>query len=171
MVGNRLGLICAVVALSATVVDAQEETTTTAESAPSNTTAPVDPYARDPKAPIPQPGDARGWDIRPSEGHRPEIRWIKHNTTQGVKYTMMTVVAPLEGALWLTRKLAIVRRVENVLYLGSAERRYGILPTASFQTGFGIGLGATAFHKDMFGNRERLAAKLNYGASMTVSRS
>jgi hypothetical protein len=134
-----------------------------AEDEKAKAPAPVDPYARDPKAPVPPPGKARGWEIPPAESHRPEVIWIRRNTARGIQYTMMTAFAPLEGAQWLTRRFQIVKRVEDILYFGSEERSYGFLPFVSFQSGFGGGGGANLFHKDLFGHRERLAAKASVG--------
>jgi len=119
--------------------------------------------ASDSNAPVPMPENARGWAVRPAKSYRRETQWLKKKSKHGVQYTLQTVFAPFESALWLNRRFAIVRRVEDVLYLGSDERTYGILPSIGFQSGFGAAIGANVFHKSVLGNRERMAAKVSYG--------
>jgi outer membrane protein assembly factor BamA len=52
-------------------------------------------------------------------------------------------------------------RVHRLLYNDAGTA--GVLPAASYQSLFGWTVGLRAFHNDLFGNGERLAAKLDYG--------
>jgi hypothetical protein len=122
---------------------------------------PVDPYARDPNAPVPAAGDARGWEVRPEKSERTAVRWAKSKTKKGVKLSLQMVLAPVAGALKLNERYEVVRRVESFLY--NDERTAAVLPSASFLTDFGSSIGADIFHKDLFGHGEHVELNLSYG--------
>jgi outer membrane protein assembly factor BamA len=123
--------------------------------------SPVDPYARDPNAPVPRADRARGWAVRPRHGYNEAVAWAKHAGRRGAQFSLEMALAPIEGALRLDERFQLVKRVENLLY--NDERSAGVVPSLSYVSGFGPVFGANAFHKDLFGDGERVALKVSYG--------
>ncbi len=138
----------------------------TAAPAAAATTAParpvpVDPYARTPGAPPPRADVARGWRIAPRKKFRPAVKWVRKKTGRGARFVLDTAFIPFRGAINLNERYAIVRRVEGVLY--NDARTAAALPLIKFTSGFGVMVGARAFHKDVLGDDERLELKYQYG--------
>jgi hypothetical protein len=75
--------------------------------------------------------------------------------------TVMALAQPVRGALYLDDRHAVVHRIVQVFV--TDDQRIALYPTALFETGLGLNVGARGFVKDMFGSGERLHVRAGFG--------
>ncbi len=68
---------------------------------------------------------------------------------------------PLRGLATVVDQNKLIERTEDLLY--NDERTAGILPTAAYQSGYGLSFGARIFHSNLLRHGEELSAEARYG--------
>ncbi len=108
------------------------------------------------------PEALRGWKTPPrAPSGTPVVSQLGYGLRKTAHFLVAVVAAPVRGAVYLEDHYHVYSEVEDILY--NDARTAGVLPSLSFSSGFGVKLGATAFHSDLFGHRERVAVSAGYG--------
>ncbi|MBA3396113.1 MAG: BamA/TamA family outer membrane protein [Deltaproteobacteria bacterium] len=71
------------------------------------------------------------------------------------------IAQPIRGTLYLQDRYDIVGKLTGVFF--TTDRKAGVFPTALFETGFGLNVGARAMFKDIFGGQEKLKMRVGFG--------
>ncbi len=77
------------------------------------------------------------------------------------KVLVEIVLAPVRAAVWADERFALTDRYYHLLY--SADRKIGLVPTATYQTGFGITFGARFFDRELGSAGEHVLVQATYG--------
>jgi outer membrane protein assembly factor BamA len=110
----------------------------------------------------PLPEEARGWERPPPSITAGDVALFVPRVVLAVpRYALEVVFFPLRLGLQAADDHLIIEHVVDLLY--NDARTAAILPSAAFFTGFGGTIGATAFHDDLFGGRERIALAAKFG--------
>jgi outer membrane protein assembly factor BamA len=89
------------------------------------------------------------------------IYWVPRVALFPVRIAAKLVFAPLRGVAWASERYQIPTRLKHLFY--SDGETFGIVPTAFFETGLGLNVGAHLTHTDLFGHGEHLSLKAGYG--------
>lgn len=118
-------------------------------------------YEEKDQTPPSEPDQARSWEEPP--GTEPEDAYllVPRIVLFPVNLALKIVALPLRGTAVLIDRHHVVEHVEDILY--NDERTAGVLPSLSYQSGYGFSAGARAFHDDLLGNDEELRASAQYG--------
>ena len=84
-----------------------------------------------------------------------------------IRWVLTGVYWPVRGTLELFEEHEVVGHVIDFLY--NDERTAAIVPSISLFSKSGITLGATAFHKDLFGHDERISATAKFLGAVVQS--
>ena len=113
-------------------------------------------------APAPVPGAESG--IVVAETAEPSTaRQLARAALFVPKVLVEVALLPVRGGVWLYDRYQLRDLYYRMFY--AHHRKIGIVPAVSYQTGFGILVGAELVSKDMFGERERLTIKGLYGGT------
>ena len=108
------------------------------------------------------PEDARGWLREPRSG--PYVfPAIGRAIGSGFSALVWLVVAPIRAGVYLEAKYDVSEKVKDVFY--NDARTAGVIPVASFVSGFGLAVGAKAFHDDLLGDDEAISVSAKYGGA------
>ena len=112
-------------------------------------------------APVTAADQARGWEEPPGVDGEDVVLFLPRVLLSVPRIATEVVFWPLRQAAVLNDRYAVAEHVVDVLY--NDERTAAIVPTASYQSGFGPSFGASAFHKDLLGHEEKLKLKAAFG--------
>ena len=146
-----------IIALESPTATAQRPETVN-ESAPAAAPAPRTPVKAD---------EARGFERAPEPSRVLVFPAIGRVLGAGVGGLVYGLTYPFRGAYTLEARYGVASKVKSVFY-NDAETA-GVLPSASFLNGFGLNLGAKAFHNDLAGNGERVSLSASYGGEVSGS--
>jgi outer membrane protein assembly factor BamA len=130
----------------------------TDQTEPASETGPLPDTSRGISAP---PGRARGWEVEPGPEGEDTVLFLPRLVLAVPRVALACLFWPLRKGVELVERYRVVENVEDLLY--NDERTAGVLPTASYQSGFGITAGANAFHNSLFGHDEKLSFGARYG--------
>ena len=123
---------------------------------------PAAPPAAKPKpAPRPKITEASGIArpaATPTSNH---LLWIPRAILFVPRWAVWLASQPLRLAAWSWEHYQIRERFKGVFF--NVDETFGLFPTALFETGFGLNVGARLLHKDMFGRRERISLRAGVG--------
>lgn len=71
------------------------------------------------------------------------------------------VIQPARGVVYLDGRYKVVNKITGVFF--TEDKKLGIYPTALFETGFGLNVGARAIFKDLLGRDEKLKLRAGLG--------
>ncbi|MEO8701303.1 MAG: BamA/TamA family outer membrane protein [Kofleriaceae bacterium] len=128
-----------------------------------NAQPPPDPYAPDPAQPPTKPENARGWQQEPEPEHVVVLGALGRGLQISGRFVVDVIAAPFRGIAWLEDHHHVLTRTRDLFY--NEDHTAGILPSLSLETGFGGSVGASAFHKNLFGNGERISLSGSYGGA------
>lgn len=127
-------------------------------------------FADDPPAEAPAPADeptAADADGAPLPGQesgrtdRPEGDSTLRNIGQGVlavpRIAVVTALAPVRAGIWMYDRYRLSDRFARAFF--DRTRTYGLYPTATVDSVYGINLGARIVHRDVFGEREKVSLR------------
>ncbi len=75
--------------------------------------------------------------------------------------TVKLLAQPVRGALYLDDQHSVAKRVGDEFV--TDDGKLALYPTALFETGFGLNIGARGFVKDVFGEGERINVRAGFG--------
>jgi outer membrane protein assembly factor BamA len=160
-----LAAIAATASAGAPRVRADDAAPAPADPAPADpapAAEPPPPPAEKPIRPrLPKITEASGVD-RPAEtptSHH--LLWIPRAILFVPRWTIWLAAQPLRLAAWTWEHYQIRERFKGVFF--NVDETFGVFPTALFETGFGLNVGARLLHKDMFGRGERISLRAGVG--------
>ncbi|HUJ59144.1 MAG TPA: hypothetical protein VLX92_11650 [Kofleriaceae bacterium] len=77
------------------------------------------------------------------------------------KLLLEAAMAPVRGALWLDNRYGLEELYVRTLY--SRDLSIGLIPAATYQTGFGATIGGKVFDDNLFGEHEHVTVQGTYG--------
>jgi hypothetical protein len=107
----------------------------------------------------PAAADAANHDVAP-DGSSAAL-WVPRVVFFPVRAAFYAVNYPIRKAIWYNEKFDVVDRVQGVFF--DDERIYGLYPTALFETGFGLNVGARFVHKDILKTGVALKLRAGFG--------
>ncbi len=120
---------------------------------------------RSPPAPV-RADEARGWEIPPSSIEPEDVGLFLPRALLFVpSWTLKAVFWPLQKAIRITERHALIERVKDILY--NDERTAGITPVFSFLSSVGPSGGAKLFHDNLGGFGEHAALDVSFGGRYT----
>ena len=115
---------------------------------------------------------ARSWEVEPANhGRKPVLHavlWVPRVVFFVPRVVLMGVFAPIRLGMETVDRTHLVPRVENLIYWDQAHT-YGLMPSVSYGSDFGVSAGATLFHDDAFGHGEEAKLKASYGGEVVQS--
>ncbi len=109
----------------------------------------------------PLPEQARGWDEPPEPERIPVLSPIGAALGATARFAVDAIAAPFRGAVYLESRYRTFSRARDFFY--NDDHTAGFVPTLSFATVTGGRIGATAFHRNLFGNGETVALSGSFG--------
>lgn len=140
----------------------------------------VDPPSAEPVAPVPEPvpvvqppptpipvlaldGEAANYEQAPGE-HRGVAGSLVRGVRVGGSYVVQGLLSPFRGLVYVESRWHTFSKIRT-LFVNDAGTA-GIVPTASFQSGFGLNVGAKAFIDNAFGAHEEVGLSASTGGSV-----
>ncbi len=121
---------------------------------------PQDYDTRRERPPTP-PEQARGWAEPPSTEPEDVYLFLPRLVLYPPNLVLKLVAIPIRGAAILIDRYYVIEHIKDILY--NDARTAGVLPSFSYQSGYGLTYGLKAFHNDLFGNDEELDVAASYG--------
>ncbi len=111
--------------------------------------------------PPPRPEQASGiaTEEEPSLGAR--LRWIPRVMLFVPRWAFFTVAQPFRLTAWAYERYNLTARVKGVLF--NVDETYGFYPVGSYSSDFGFNAGLRFVHYDLFGGKEHLKVRANFG--------
>ncbi len=126
----------------------------------------ADPAPRPDVTGAPIPGEESG-RLDDREDERPSTaRVVARGALFLPRMIVTAVLWPFRGAVWVYDRYALLDLYYRVFY--NDARTFGIVPTAVYQTGFGLLAGAHLIAKDTFGEQEYLTLEAAYGGTYQI---
>ena len=126
------------------------------------------PTAKDVEG-APRPGDESGRLDRVDDGRDWHVaRWIARGALFVPKLAVEIGFAPVRGALWADDRYQLEDLYFRTFY--NEDRTIGIVPTATYTTGLGGGVGAHFFDTNTFGEQEHASVAGDGGAFVSRER-
>jgi outer membrane protein assembly factor BamA len=119
--------------------------------------APAPPTAR-PKPKITEASGIARPATTPTSHH---LLWVPRAILFVPRWAVWLASQPLRLAAWSWEHYQIRERFKGVFF--NVDETFGVFPTALFETGFGLNVGARLLHKDVFGRRERISLRAGVG--------
>jgi hypothetical protein len=165
MATSRLcGLVIVLAATSARAEPAQI-TTEPAKPPPAETPAPVaaeplrEPTAAE-LAGAPVPGTESGRTDPVDDGDS-TLRWIGRGVLFVPKVVLNVALTPVRVSVWAYDRYQLDDLYRRVFFNDALTM--GVVPTATYEIGFGFTAGARFVHRDLLGHREHLSIHAGYG--------
>lgn len=90
--------------------------------------------------------------------------WLPRALLYPLKLTAAIGLTPLRGGVWLVDHYKLRERAVQLLF--SDDGSFGLYPTAFFETGLGLNVGAHLVDHDLAGHGEHLSLSAGYGGSL-----
>lgn len=110
-------------------------------------------------------GEARGWATQTPTEYEDVLLFVPRLALYPPKILISAIALPFQGALYLVNRYKIIEHVEDLLY--NDERTAAILPFFYVLPGQGLTGGIKAFHKDLFGHKEKGSVSARYNGLFT----
>jgi hypothetical protein len=123
--------------------------------------APLEPTAQDATG-APRPGDESGRIDQVDHGDS-AARLAARAGLFLPKMVFEVASAPVRGSLWAYDRWQLGPRYEQVFF--NDDHTLGLYPTATYQTSFGITVGAKFMAADVLGHHESVTAHVTYGGT------
>jgi hypothetical protein len=108
----------------------------------------------------PLPGAESG-RIDPGEPIDSTARKVGRGVLFVPRLAVGTVFAPVRAGIWAYDRYQLKERYLDLFF--NDARTFGVLPTATLESGYGFTFGAKLVHEDLFGGRERLRLRAATG--------
>ncbi len=120
-----------------------------------------DPTKPDTDGTAPAPDRASGVVVAEEEPFSNTLRVVPRTLLFVPRWMFWGFAQPFRGAAYVYEKYSLQNRVKATLF--NDDGTYGVYPVASYSTDFGFDLGARFVHYDLFGERERIKLRANFG--------
>jgi hypothetical protein len=107
----------------------------------------------------PPPDQANGIERESREPSR--LIWIPRALLFVPRWVVWGVGQPVRGAAYAYEHYELPRRWNETFF--NADGTFGIYPTTTYETGFGLTGGARLVHRDLFGEGERVKLRASFG--------
>jgi hypothetical protein len=124
--------------------------------------ADADPTTPPDTSGAPVPGQENG-GVDTNEPPESTGRAIARDVLLVPKWLVIALQAPVEGLAWLFDRYQLDDLYYRVFY--NNHRTFGIVPSAAFQTGYGLTVGGALLATDLGGQGERLSLNALYGGT------
>ncbi len=144
---------------SAEIVVAPQDPDGGRESAPSPPVDTTEPAPEPAPAP-PRPDKASGVEVE-DEPTTSRAIWIPRVLLFFPRITFWLAVQPIRGVVYVQERYGLVQRLTDATF--TEDGRFGLYPVAGYESGFGFKIGARAVAKDIFGKKEKLKLRADWG--------
>ncbi|MFN0245848.1 MAG: hypothetical protein ACKV2T_03000 [Kofleriaceae bacterium] len=120
-----------------------------------------DPTRPDSDGTAPAPDRASGVVVEAEEPVSNTLRFIPRTLLFVPRWMLWGFAQPFRGAAYAYEQYSLQNRIKATLF--NDDGTYGVYPVGSYSTDFGIDLGARFVHYDLFGERERIKLRANFG--------
>jgi surface antigen Omp85-like protein len=128
--------------------------------APAPAPAPVAAPTPAPEPPAPRPDKASGIEVD-DQPRTSRAIWIPRALLFFPRMAFWLAVQPIRGITYVHERYGIVQRLSDATF--TDDGRFGIYPVAGYESGFGFKIGARIVAKDIFGKKERLKLRADWG--------
>lgn len=109
----------------------------------------------------PRPDQASGVAVDEPQPLHERMKWIPRAFLFLPRWTVWTVMQPVRYGAYASERYNIPNRVRRWLF--TEDEKFGVYPVSTYESGFGIDAGVRVIHKDLFGARERVKLRANWG--------
>ncbi|MGE0403243.1 MAG: BamA/TamA family outer membrane protein [Kofleriaceae bacterium] len=120
-----------------------------------------DPTKPDTDGTAPAPDRASGVVVEAEEPVANKVRVIPRALLFVPRWMFWGFAQPFRGAAYAYEQYSLQNRVKATLF--NDDGTYGVYPVASYSTDFGFDLGARFVHYNLFGEKERIKVRANFG--------
>ena len=120
-----------------------------------------DPTKPDPDGTAPAPDRASGVLVEEEAPFANTVRVVPRALLFVPRWMLWGFAQPFRGAAYAYERYSLQNRVKATLF--NDDGTYGVYPVASYSTDFGFDLGARFVHYNLFGERERIKLRANFG--------
>ncbi len=120
-----------------------------------------DPTKPDTDGTAPAPDRASGVVVEAEAPFANSVRVAPRALLFVPRWMLWGFAQPIRGAAYAYERYSLQQRVKATLF--NDDGTYGVYPVASYSTDFGFDLGARFVHHDLFGKRERIKLRANFG--------
>ncbi len=117
-----------------------------------------EPSAADVKG-EPSADEAHGQSVREDETNA--ALWVPRLVLFPVRLVYEVPGQALKGTFWLVERYRVRDVYEQIFF--NEDGTFGVFPTALFETGFGLNVGARLIHRNIFGHGESVSLRAGYG--------
>ncbi len=114
-----------------------------------------------PDAPAPRPDEASGVVVEDEPTTSERARVLPRALLFFPRLAVTLAMQPIRGSIYVYERYDLLARFTDATF--TDDRRFGIYPTAGYESGFGFKVGARLLYKDIFGNGERIKLRADYG--------
>ncbi|HSI05812.1 MAG TPA: BamA/TamA family outer membrane protein [Myxococcota bacterium] len=107
----------------------------------------------------PTADQADGQSVREDETN--ELLWVPRVILFPVRMVYEVPGQALKGTFWLVERYRVQDVYQQIFF--NEDGTFGIFPTALFETGFGLNVGARLIYRNIFGHGESLSVRAGYG--------
>ncbi len=112
-------------------------------------------------APAPPPDQASGIAVdEPTSGDE-KARWVPRIVLLVPRWAFWLVAQPIRLSAWAYERYGLAQRFQGALF--NVEKTFGIYPVYGYSTDYGSNFGLRLVHYDLFGNKEHLKLRVNFG--------
>ncbi len=130
-------------------------------SAPPPAPPPKDVPPATQAAPAPLPDQASGIEVDEPTPAAERARWIPRVLLFVPRWTFWLIAQPFRLGAWAYERYALPQRAQGALF--NIEKTFGVYPVAAYSTDYGANIGLRVVHYDLFGHKERLKLRANFG--------
>lgn len=109
----------------------------------------------------PRPDEASGIATPERQPLHERLKWIPRAFFFIPRWTVWTVAQPVRYGAYASERYNIPNRVRRWLF--TEDETFGIYPVSTYESGFGIDAGVRVVHENLFGARERMKLRANWG--------
>jgi len=109
----------------------------------------------------PRPDEASGVEHEAATPVQEHLLWIPRTILLVPRWVVWSVSQPVRGGAYVYERYDLPGVFRRTFF--NVSETFGIYPIATYETTFGVTMGARLVHRDLFGEHERLKLRANWG--------